>query len=191
MQQQIDALSSAIRTLITSQANALTEYELINTLQEKDLLPVDKNLLSDTTSLFRTHFLIFHCLYLIDQQLCEEGLGRIHIDVLEIRYLPSKDAHIHLASVDSLRAYYLDLTQLQKTDAAAIEEMLNGFWTAYLRNEGREAALQTLGLSDPIDDSEITAHYRRLAARHHPDRGGDEQRLQEINQAYSRLLKRA
>jgi len=50
-------------------------------------------------------------------------------------------------------------------------------------------ALHTLGLDGEADWAEIKARYKRLAKRFHPDtNGGDrqaEERLKEINQAYS------
>lgn len=39
----------------------------------------------------------------------------------------------------------------------------------------------------PMDD--VRRSYRALALRHHPDRGGDVARMQEINDAYDYLLK--
>ncbi|MBR0673603.1 J domain-containing protein [Neoroseomonas soli] len=55
------------------------------------------------------------------------------------------------------------------------------------------AALDLLGLSWPLDQAELRARYKELAKRYHPDAtGGDrsaEERLKDINRAYS-LLKR-
>jgi curved DNA-binding protein CbpA len=38
-----------------------------------------------------------------------------------------------------------------------------------------------------VDDATIKRRYRRLAMRHHPDRGGDGVRLREINAALATL----
>lgn len=55
------------------------------------------------------------------------------------------------------------------------------------------AALDLLGLGWPLDQVELRARYKELAKRYHPDAtGGDrsaEERLKDINRAYS-LLKR-
>ncbi|MBR0679988.1 J domain-containing protein [Roseomonas eburnea] len=55
------------------------------------------------------------------------------------------------------------------------------------------AALDLLGLVWPLDQGELRARYKELAKRYHPDAtGGDrqaEERLKDINRAYS-LLKR-
>ncbi|GAO35480.1 hypothetical protein SCT_0867 [Sulfuricella sp. T08] len=40
-----------------------------------------------------------------------------------------------------------------------------------------------LRLADPVDDPEIKRRYRELAMEHHPDRGGEMEKLQAINAA--------
>lgn len=47
----------------------------------------------------------------------------------------------------------------------------------------RTAALAVLGLAEPTDWPAIRRRYRELAGRHHPDRGGEAGRLQEIHAA--------
>lgn len=44
---------------------------------------------------------------------------------------------------------------------------------------------QTLNLSDTATQEEVKAAYRKLAMKHHPDRGGDPEKFKEINTAYS------
>lgn len=46
---------------------------------------------------------------------------------------------------------------------------------------------QTLGINRGASESEIKDAYRRLAAKHHPDRGGDEEEFKKIQVAYSIL----
>jgi hypothetical protein len=56
------------------------------------------------------------------------------------------------------------------------------------------AALDMLGLGWPLEDAVLRARYKELAKRYHPDaNGGDrssEDRLKDINRAYSLLKKR-
>jgi curved DNA-binding protein len=46
---------------------------------------------------------------------------------------------------------------------------------------------QTLGVDRTSSDEDIKRAYRRLASQHHPDKGGDKERFQEIQEAYSVL----
>jgi molecular chaperone DnaJ len=43
---------------------------------------------------------------------------------------------------------------------------------------------QTLGVGRNASESEIKQAYRRLASQHHPDKGGDTRKFQEIEEAY-------
>lgn len=42
----------------------------------------------------------------------------------------------------------------------------------------------TLGADEDAPQDEIERLYKRLAVRHHPDRGGDEERMKSLNEAY-------
>ena len=46
---------------------------------------------------------------------------------------------------------------------------------------------QTLGVDRGASPDEIKRAYRRLASQHHPDKGGDKHKFQEIEQAYRTL----
>jgi len=46
---------------------------------------------------------------------------------------------------------------------------------------------QTLGVSRDADANEIKKAFRKLAMKHHPDKGGDEQQFKNIQQAYETL----
>jgi len=43
---------------------------------------------------------------------------------------------------------------------------------------------ETLGIEKSADAKEIKKAYRKLAIKHHPDKGGDEQKFKEVNAAY-------
>jgi DnaJ family protein A protein 2 len=46
---------------------------------------------------------------------------------------------------------------------------------------------EVLGVSKDADEKEIKKAYRKLAVKHHPDKGGDEHLFKEINAAYEIL----
>ena len=48
-------------------------------------------------------------------------------------------------------------------------------------------AYETLGVPKGASDEEIKRAYRKLAGQHHPDKGGDTQKFQEIQSAYDTL----
>ena len=48
-------------------------------------------------------------------------------------------------------------------------------------------AYETLGVPKGASDEEIKRAYRKLAGQHHPDRGGDTAKFQEIQSAYDTL----
>ena len=45
----------------------------------------------------------------------------------------------------------------------------------------------TLGVSKSASDKELKQAYKKASMQHHPDRGGDENKFKEINEAYSTL----
>ena len=46
---------------------------------------------------------------------------------------------------------------------------------------------EVLGVPETADDKEIKKAYRKLAAEHHPDRGGDAEKFKEVAEAYSTI----
>jgi curved DNA-binding protein len=46
---------------------------------------------------------------------------------------------------------------------------------------------QTLGINKSASDEDIKRAYRKMAMRHHPDRGGDQAEFQKIQEAYNVL----
>ena len=44
---------------------------------------------------------------------------------------------------------------------------------------------QTLGVDKTATQAEIKKAYRKLTMKHHPDKGGDENKFKEIAEAYA------
>lgn len=53
----------------------------------------------------------------------------------------------------------------------------------------RRDLYQVLGLENFASPEEIKKAYRKLAVKHHPDKGGDLQKMQELNTVYAFLQK--
>mgnify|MGYP001824949680 FL=1 len=139
--------------------------------------------------LFQKHFLLFHALYCINRQRVADRQGALHISPLLIISLAYVEASTQIGEPDELADYYLNIENLQGTTEDNVNDLLDAFWVRYLNNEQRGDALQVLGLSDPVTDRQIVQRYRKLAAVHHPDKGGETGKIQAINEAYAVLIR--
>jgi hypothetical protein len=185
-QERLDLLHRVLR----AHPAGLSEYELIKTLEAENEADFSNDCLRDTLSLFQTHFLLFHALYRLNEQLWEAQIARLDIHTLCIQLLPFKTpTGSQLSHHNPLREYYLDLNNLENTDAGDVDVLLTQFWSRFVGDDDRRQALAALELKDPVDWPAIKTQHRRLAMLHHPDRGGDEARLQAINAAMDILAR--
>ncbi len=162
----------------------ISEYKLIRILGSAGEPHFNVDCLRDSLSLFQTHFFLFHNLYQLHDQLWHDAGIYLEIGPLCIRLLLDNDNFTPtLPTHNPLRDYYLDIDNLDNTDADDIKQLLEKFWRRFARNDVRHNALLELELTDPVDWTTIKTQHRRLAMVHHPDRGGDERRLQAINAA--------
>ena len=187
IQQRLDVLHRVLR----AHPAGLSEYELIKILETENEPDFSRDHLRDSLSLFQTHFLLFHALYLLQQQFWENKTARLEINAVCIQLLPfTRNAtDTALDEHNPLRDYYLDLNNLTNTDANDVEVLLTQFWSRFVADDDRRQALAALELTDPVDWPTIKTQHRRLAMQHHPDRGGAEDRLQAINAAMDVLAR--
>jgi hypothetical protein len=172
----------------------LSEFELIQKLETEGQPGFNADCLKGNLSLFQTHFFLFHSLYLLSEQLVPgndlENNYRLEISPLCIQLIPQKDnPGASIATHDPLRDYYLDLNNQKAINETEVNQLLTRFWERFISNDERRDALQELDLQDPVEWHIIKKQHRRLAMLHHPDRGGDEERLQAINAAMELLAK--
>ena len=173
--------------IIENHHDGLSEYNLLELLSEKEDTEV---LYRDNLDLFKTHFLLFHTLYRLQQKLYTNKTGCLEVDALKIVINPYQETGQDALSIaEPLRDYYLDINNLETTTEEDVEALLSSFWEKYLANDHRQEALDALGLKDPVDHETIRKQYKQLAMEHHPDRGGDKERLQAINAAMNLLAK--
>lgn len=187
----IAPLLAALRELLTANTRGLREYELIRRLREDRTPGFPAGPLSDPVVLFQSHFLLRHALYRLRDQYLQAGSALLEMNALEIRLAAYREGGNGIALHDPLRAYYDDLAHLETTDRDEVERLLTRFWERLAANERRQSALAVLDLADPVDHDTITRRYRRLAQRHHPDRGGDSIQFRAIRRAFETLQKSA
>lgn len=180
--------AALLREILALHPEGLSEYDLLQRLRGDLRSGFAAGRSEDHEDLFRTHFLLFHLLYRLRETLRRERAGDLEIHTLKIRWYPPVDVDPQaLAQPDPLAAYYLDIDNLKATTRADIERMLGRFWARFARFDRRGEALAVLELPGDADADCILRQYRRLAMRHHPDRGGDPARLQAIHAAMAIL----
>jgi len=178
-----------------------SEYELICALRANDTSDetaadapaFNAQTLNDPQQLFRANFLVMHGLYQLRQRWWQSGMGTLTISALRCQLMvedPAQPDTRAPAEHDPLAAYYLDLANLD-ISTEDIEALLNQFWTIYLSGSTQPDDLAILNLEAPVTMLEIRRQYRRLAAQHHPDKGGDAATFCELQGAYERLKQSA
>jgi hypothetical protein len=185
--------------VLLSYPAGLSEFELIKKFETEGQPGFEKECLIGNLSLFQTHFFLFHSLYQLREQLSEqlvldqEQQYQLEISPLCTQLIPliplKENNGSSLADHNPLRDYYLDLNNLNEVNEAEVNQLLTQFWERFISNDERRDALEELELQDPVDWPTIKKQHRRLAMQHHPDRGGDEERLQAINAAMELLAK--
>lgn len=180
--------AALLREILALHPEGLSEYDLLQRLRDDARSGFAAGRSEDHEDVFRNHFLLFHLLYRLRDALRREHAGELEIHTLKIRWHPYPDADPQaLAHPDPLAGYYLDLDNLKATTRADIEHMLGQFWARFARYDRRSEALAVLELPEDADADAVLRQYRRLAMRHHPDRGGDPARLQAIHAAMAIL----
>lgn len=183
-----NSLKLPILSILKQTPAGISEHKLIRRL-EAEGIPLAEGVADKNLVLFQTHFLVMNALYQLQDELLSEDLY-LAITPLCIRLEPVSDSRGGLqpnAAEAKLKAYYLDWSQLEQTRCSDVEALLNDFWEHYLASDRLTEAQKTLGVSGDAGWPAICQAYRRLAARHHPDRGGDQKAFMAIREAYEIL----
>lgn len=182
-------LQTPILRYLRDQPGSVTEHALIRHLESLEVFPPLAS--EPSLALFQRHFLVMNALYrLRDRLWLEESrvleISPLHIVLGEPR--PAAAGTGALPEVDTgLRDYYLDPGQLVSTTATEVDSLLAGFWQRLLDPGATQRALEALGLPHDASAGAIRHRYRQLAARHHPDRGGDRAAFLSVREAYEVL----
>ena len=175
--------------ILRKHPQGITEYDLMQALQERGDIPVLENAFTSHLNMFRAHFVLFNALYQLRDQLWQDEIAQLDITSIMITLGPYQPGENDLMHHDSLRDYYLNLENLELTSAQDVDDLLNAFWIKFNAQTERRQALEILELTEAVDIQTIKDQYRRLAMQHHPDRGGDKQTLQKINAAKDFLIR--
>lgn len=180
----IEEIQPILREILDARPAGVTEYELLRELAGRKVALFEECHASSPLGLFQRHFLLFHCLYRLRDTLRASGAGDMDIHCLGICIVPGCAIRSdHPVPVDTLAGYYLDLNNLGATGEEDVLQMLDDFWKRYAGEERRDEALAVMELSAPAGYPEIERQYRRLAMRHHPDRGGEPAEFQRLERA--------
>ncbi|MCC5855369.1 MAG: molecular chaperone DnaJ [Idiomarina sp.] len=193
----IEHVREAIGEILLQQTSPMKEFDLIQLLQAGDEPLLQADALRSDLSLFQTHFLVFHCLYSLQDEWLTQRVGQLQIEPLCIFCHPyeaaEKSAGAEVQPQDPLRDYYLNWSNCEGMSESGVEALLNQFWRRYARGPMRqsvltediEKALHTLECetSEPTL-IEVKRQYRLMVHRCHPDKGGDVGQMQQLQEAY-------
>jgi hypothetical protein len=89
---------------------------------------------------------------------------------------------------DNLAAIAATLEAMRAIERHGGAAILDRAFTGFAALPAPEQPFQVLGIGANASKDEIDRAYKRLAAEHHPDRGGDEHHMARINAARDQLL---
>ena len=92
---------------------------------------------------------------------------------------------------DNLAAIAATLDAMRAIERHGGAEILNRAFTGFvaIEHEARQHWSDVLGTSALSSRAEIDAAYKRLRSQHHPDKGGDAEMFNRIQQAYAEATK--
>lgn len=183
---QIALLRDATEAILRTTPDGLSELALIRALQQPPWSVFGEIDFRTPAALYPAHFLLFHVLYRWRCELSGTGLETLDINALCIRLRPITDSQsAEVDRADPLQGFYLDLDNYG-LEAHTIDRMIDDFWRGIQRPADTKlaSACVQLDIACPPEDLRVArASFRRLAMKHHPDRGGSTGTLQQLNEA--------
>lgn len=182
-----DELIERIHSLLITH-EFLTEHQLMKHLVEAGYDQFTPSL--EELEMFRSHFLLFHILYRLQDEWLDAGIGYLNVYCLDIHLKQdTPQAAVKLSHGEhNLREYYLDYETFMSTQKEDVVNLLNEFWEGFgdlpthTSNE-IEQACELLEINDDFTTKIIQRQYRKLAQIHHPDKGGDHETFQQLSWA--------
>lgn len=189
------ALQDYLLNSLQSQIDGLSEYDLLMQAKKSSAFPILEG--ENSVLLFREHFLLMHCLYKLQKQLESAGSYQLRIDpiktVLQKAAKETNETRLlktelrEASSHEALKEYYLNWENFETTKEDDVDKLFDSFWQDYALHISGDEAFGILGLNIDASQKEVKARYRGLAAKHHPDRGGDKEAFIKTRAAYEVL----
>lgn len=90
---------------------------------------------------------------------------------------------------DNIQALAKTIEAMRGIERWGSSDLLDKAFTGFAALNARTPWWKVLGIAKDTPKDQIRAAYRALAVKHHPDRGGDSDRMAEINAAYEEAMK--
>ncbi|CAG9001214.1 MAG: hypothetical protein CENE_03232 [Candidatus Celerinatantimonas neptuna] len=180
-------LNSTILKILAMRDSPIKEYHLIQMIKKHPFMVLFETP-ENELQLFRQHFITTNSLYQLQNLLFTKSYT-IEITPLAIQLiLFNKVISVNTLQLeDPLRDYYLNWQNLYETDKDDVQQLLQSFWGRFSNIKQRASALKMLKLPLDATPAQIRKRYRELALYHHPDRGGNSVKFQQISKAYQQL----
>ncbi|MFC4655252.1 MULTISPECIES: DNA-J related domain-containing protein [Rheinheimera] len=149
--------------------------------------------------LFQQHFVLYHHLFLLQQQWQQQGIALLWIGYAKVRVFPfsepSNELPVLWSDQDEKAAYYLDWQNFIAMTDERLTALLDSFWqklSLYRQNPAFDSVVikDKWHLVENCSVADIKRRYRQLALLLHPDRGGDKADFQSLQLEYQWLLSR-
>lgn len=196
---QIEQLIEIAHDFLAAQNAPVTERELLLELDQHHMWEgLGKS--SAIIRQFQKHFLTMHALYRLQEAVSNEDTRlEISPDWIFLRDLSNPDAlkieHqddnvVARGEMDEtekvLRKYYLDLNQL-KIYNGSISTSPDDYARRYSSSQQNKEAYEALNLSTDASWMAVQSAYRQRTVQCHPDKGGNAQEFQRVQDAYQDL----
>ncbi|WP_179957754.1 DNA-J related domain-containing protein [Exilibacterium tricleocarpae] len=168
------------------QRRRCAEYELVQLLVAEKVYPWAGD---STLALFQKHFIVQHSLYELRQHFSTRKLW-LHIAPVEISLAAAEDAEtktLNVAAQQQVADFYLDLANFYTATPDTVADYLQRFWRRFEKTEAVSDPYATLGLEGAEPWPRVQRRFRELAARTHPDKGGNAETFAAVKAAYDAL----
>ena len=183
-----ECLFSYVNDILGAEELSLDEYSLIQYLETQAFFEALKDVPA-TLGLFAKHFVVRRSFYRLRERFVLQGWG-IRFELMHLRFYsvePATTKQVMLASDELIAEFYDDIQTLSHATSDSVSRLLADFWVRFEAYQRADTAYDILGVPTNAAWPEIQQAYRLLAAKHHPDKGGDTDAFVAVKAAYDRL----